>query len=50
MKYVVKEKDYINGEENVIFETEDKTEAQELADTKNSKRISCEIQYIVVKD
>lgn len=49
MKYAVKEKDFINGEENTIFETEDKTEAQELADTKNFKRISSEIQYIVVE-
>ena len=50
MNYVVKEKDYINGEENIIFETEDKTEAQEMADEKNNKRISNEIQYIVVED
>jgi len=49
MKYAVKEKDYINGEESIIFETEDKTEAQEFADAKNSKRISNEVQYIVVE-
>jgi len=49
MKYAVKEKDYINGEESIIFETEDKTEAQEFADAKNAKRISNEVQYIVVE-
>lgn len=49
MKYAVIEKDYINGEEKKIFETEDKTEAQEFADAKNDKRISNEIQYIVVE-
>ena len=50
MRYVVIEKDYINGEENKFFETEDKIEAQQLADSKNSKRISSEIQYIVVEE
>lgn len=49
MNYAVIEKDYINGEENKIFETEDKTEAQEFADAKNAKRLSNEIQYIVVE-
>lgn len=47
MKFAVKEKDYINGKESKIFETEDKTEAQEFADAKNAKRISNEVQYIV---
>lgn len=50
MKFAVKEKDYINGKESKIFETEDKTEAQEFADAKNAKKISNEVQYIVVKE
>lgn len=49
MNYVVIEKDYVNGEEMKILETEDKTEAQEFADAKNAKRISNEVQYIVVE-
>lgn len=49
MNYAVIEKDFINGEERKIFETEDKTEAQEFAGAKNVKRISNEIQYIVVE-
>ena len=49
MNYAVIEKDYINGEEKKVFETEDKTEAQEFADAKNAKRISNEVQYIVAE-
>lgn len=49
MNYAVIEKDYVNGEERKILETEDKTEAQEFADAKNAKRISNEVQYIVVE-
>lgn len=49
MKYAVKEKDYINGKESKVFETEDQAEAQEFADAKNAKRISNEVQYIVAE-
>lgn len=49
MKFAVKEKDYINSKESKVFETEDYTESQEFADAKNAKRISNEVQYIVVE-
>lgn len=50
MKYTVIEKDYINGEEKVILETEDRDEARDLADSKNSKRLSNDVQYVVKED
>ena len=50
MKYTVIEKDYINGEEKVILETEDRDEARDLADSKNSKRLSNDVQYVVKEE